>query len=89
MANTYMRGQQDTRPWGTWEVIDCGNGFCVKHIPKLQHHKDRKEHTSLLRTYTYSPSVFSKQENIGKSLDVIVFENIKQRHEKSKEQHTY
>lgn len=21
MANNYVRGQKDTRPWGTWEVI--------------------------------------------------------------------
>ena len=32
MANNYARGQKDTRPWGTWEVVDCGNGFCVKQI---------------------------------------------------------
>ena len=32
MANNYMRGQHDTRPWGTWEVLDCGNDFCVKRI---------------------------------------------------------
>ena len=32
MANTYKRGQNDRRPWGTWEVVDCGEGFCVKHI---------------------------------------------------------
>lgn len=56
MANTYMRGQQDTRPWGTWEVIDCGNGFCVKHIMvnpegilSLQLHHFRAEHWIIVK----------------------------------------
>ena len=49
MANSYVSGQQDTRPWGTWRVIDCGNNFCVKHIMvnsggilslQLHHHRD-------------------------------------------------
>lgn len=51
MANTYARGQKDVRPWGTWEVIDCGSGFCVKHIMvesggilSLQLHHFRAEH---------------------------------------------
>lgn len=51
MANNYARGQHDVRPWGTWEVIDCGNGFCVKHITvnaggilSLQLHHHRAEH---------------------------------------------
>jgi mannose-1-phosphate guanylyltransferase/mannose-6-phosphate isomerase len=51
MANNYMRGQQGVRPWGTWEVIDCGNNFCVKRIKvdangilSLQLHHHRAEH---------------------------------------------
>ena len=32
MANNYRRGDKDTRPWGTWEVLDCGETFCVKRI---------------------------------------------------------
>lgn len=51
MANSYARGQQDTRPWGTWEVVDCGQGFCVKRITvnpngilSLQLHHYRAEH---------------------------------------------
>lgn len=56
MANTYMRGQNDTRPWGTWEVIDCGEGFCVKHITvnpggilSLQLHHFRAEHWIIVK----------------------------------------
>lgn len=51
MANNYTRGQHDARPWGTWEVVDCGNDFCVKHIKvnpngilSLQLHHHRAEH---------------------------------------------
>ena len=32
MVNLYARGQKDTRPWGTWEVLDAGDGYCVKKI---------------------------------------------------------
>ena len=51
MINKYQRGQNDVRPWGTWEVIDCGKGFCVKRIKvipggilSLQSHEYRAEH---------------------------------------------
>lgn len=51
MKNNYSRGQKDTRPWGTWEVIDCGSNFCVKKIVvtpggilSLQMHNFRSEH---------------------------------------------
>lgn len=51
MANNYARGQSDTRPWGTWEVVDCGPNFCVKQIVvnaggilSLQLHHHRSEH---------------------------------------------
>lgn len=51
MASTYKRGDKDTRPWGTWEVLDGGNNFCVKKICvkphsqlSLQLHYHRSEH---------------------------------------------
>lgn len=51
MANNYKKGVFDTRPWGSWEVLDCGTNFCVKKIivnPKsalsLQSHNHRNEH---------------------------------------------
>jgi mannose-6-phosphate isomerase-like protein (cupin superfamily) len=56
MANNYARGQKDTRPWGTWEVVDCGEGFCVKQITvnaggilSLQLHHFRAEHWIIVR----------------------------------------
>lgn len=51
MANLYKKGDSDTRPWGTWEVLDCGENFCVKKIKvipdgklSLQLHHHRDEH---------------------------------------------
>lgn len=56
MTNKYERGQHDTRPWGTWEVTDCGDGFCVKHICvnpggilSLQSHRFRAEHWVIVK----------------------------------------
>lgn len=48
--NDYSRGQKDNRPWGTWEVLDAGPGYCVKVITvdpngelSLQDHEHRDE----------------------------------------------
>ncbi len=56
MTNTYKRGEKDDRPWGTWEVIDCGEGYCVKHITvnpegvlSLQLHHFRAEHWNIVK----------------------------------------
>lgn len=51
MTTTYKRGDSDERPWGTWEVLDAGENFCVKKITvkplailSLQMHNFRSEH---------------------------------------------
>ncbi len=56
MVNLYARGQKDTRPWGTWEVLDAGDGYCVKkicvtpgNILSLQLHHYRAEHWIIVR----------------------------------------
>lgn len=71
MANAYMRGQSDTRPWGTWEVIDSGEGFCVKQIKvnaggilSLQLHHFRAEHWIIVKgiaTITLGEMEITKQ----------------------------
>ena len=50
MANSYTIGASDTRPWGTWVVLDAGPGFAVKRITvapggvlSLQRHRHRAE----------------------------------------------
>lgn len=76
MANNYARGQKDTRPWGTWEVLDCGEGFCVKRIMvkpegilSLQLHRFRAEHWIIVSgcaTVTLGESLIEKHagENV-------------------------
>jgi len=56
MANLYKKGDHDTRPWGTWEVLDGDENFCVKRIivnPKsmlsLQLHHYRSEHWIIVK----------------------------------------
>lgn len=51
MVNNYKKGDKDRRPWGTWEVLDAGDKFCVKRIKvtpgnilSLQLHHHRAEH---------------------------------------------
>ena len=53
--NKYAIGANDTRPWGTWKVIDAGDGYCVKQIVvqpggilSLQRHKYRSEHWTIV-----------------------------------------
>ena len=71
MINNYKRGESDVRPWGTWEVIDCGKGFCVKRICvnsggilSLQLHHFRAEHWIIVNgtaTVTLGEEVIEKQ----------------------------
>jgi mannose-6-phosphate isomerase-like protein (cupin superfamily) len=56
MANTYRRGDKDNRPWGTWEVLDGDDSFCVKRICVLGHqqlslqlHHFRNEHWIIVK----------------------------------------
>ena len=56
MANLYRKGDNDVRPWGTWEVLDGDDNFCVKRIkvkPKamlsLQLHHFRSEHWIIVK----------------------------------------
>ena len=51
MTVNYKKGDSDIRPWGTWEVLDASEHFCVKKITvnpeailSLQMHNYRSEH---------------------------------------------
>jgi mannose-6-phosphate isomerase-like protein (cupin superfamily) len=51
MVNNYANGDRDSRPWGEWQILDCGDSYCVKRIVvtsggvlSLQSHKYRSEH---------------------------------------------
>lgn len=50
MVNVYKAGDNDVRPWGKWEVLAVGEGYCVKRITvnaggilSLQSHNYREE----------------------------------------------
>lgn len=56
MTTTYKKGDHDERPWGTWEVLDSGEHFCVKKITvkpgailSLQLHHFRSEHWTVVQ----------------------------------------
>lgn len=73
MNNNYKRGDKDTRPWGTWEVLDSGEGFCVKRIKvtpgnilSLQLHHFRDEHWIIVKgeaVVTLGEDKFVKKSN--------------------------
>ena len=51
MTVNYKRGDFDSRPWGTWEVLDAGESHIVKKLVvlpnqsvSLQLHHKRNEH---------------------------------------------
>ena len=51
MTTNYTKGEHDNRPWGTWEILESGETFCVKKITvkpeailSLQRHNFRAEH---------------------------------------------
>jgi mannose-6-phosphate isomerase len=55
MATEYRVGQNDVRPWGTWEVIAAGPNYAVKQIVvkpgqrlSLQRHLWRGEHWTIV-----------------------------------------
>lgn len=51
MTRTYVTGERDERPWGSWEIIAVGPHYAVKRIVvrqgqriSLQRHTFRAEH---------------------------------------------
>ena len=84
MNNTYKRGDHDTRPWGTWEVLDSGNGYCVKricvtpgNILSLQSHNFRAEHWIIVKGEAV---VTLGDEQITKKANESVYIPIKTKH---------
>ena len=84
MANTYHKGDHDTRPWGTWEVLDAGTGFCVKRIKvkphsmlSLQSHNFRSEHWIIIKGQAV---VTLGEEKLIKNVNDAVFIPVKTKH---------
>ena len=73
MSTQYKRGDHDSRPWGTWEVLDSAENFCVKRICvipggklSLQLHHHRAEHWIIVKglaKITLGEQIFEKQAN--------------------------
>lgn len=77
-----MIGESDTRPWGTWTILDEGNGFKVKRIEVKPHsrlsyqtHAHRAEHWVVVAGTASSvidgKTVVSKT---GESVDIAIGE---------------
>lgn len=56
MVSLYKLGDKDTRPWGTWETINVGEKYIVKHLVilpgqsvSLQQHNHRSEHWIIVK----------------------------------------
>ncbi|MBP3515314.1 MAG: phosphomannose isomerase type II C-terminal cupin domain [Alphaproteobacteria bacterium] len=84
MANTYKKGDKDNRPWGTWEVLDAGDNFCVKricvtpgNILSLQSHNFRSEHWIIVKGEAV---VTLGEEKIVKKADESVYIPVKTKH---------
>ena len=84
MANAYQKGDHDTRPWGTWEVLDAGKGFCVKRIKVLPHsmlslqsHNFRSEHWIIIKGEAI---VTLGEEKISKKMNDAVYIPLKTKH---------
>jgi mannose-6-phosphate isomerase-like protein (cupin superfamily) len=70
---SYKVGDNDTRPWGTWQVLDVGAKHIVKRIVvqpgkilSLQLHHHRDEHWIIVKgaaTVTVGDQVLTKKEN--------------------------
>ena len=73
MATAYKKGDSDTRPWGTWEVLDASSNHCVKKIVvkphsilSLQLHHHRCEHWVMVSgeaIVTVGDNVFTRKAN--------------------------
>ena len=84
MANNYKKGDKDTRPWGTWEVLDAGEGFCVKRIKvtphkilSLQSHNCRSEHWIIIKGEAV---VTLGEDKLNKKANDAVFIPVKTKH---------
>ncbi len=80
MSVTYQKGQNDTRPWGQWEVLDAGENYIVKRIYvaphkklSLQMHHHRSEHwiiASGSALVTLGDQTFEAKANTAIFIDV-------------------
>lgn len=73
MSIRYCVGDKDTRPWGTWEVLNVGEKYIIKKIIvnpnkilSLQLHHHRCEHWIIVQgtaTVTLGDNTFTAHQN--------------------------
>lgn len=61
MTANYKKSDSDTRPWGTWEVLDAGDTYAVKKITVLP------EKSSLCKAITIATNIGSSSAEPQKS----------------------
>lgn len=84
MANSYRRGDHDTRPWGTWEVLDGDDHYCVKKISVLPHsqlslqlHHYRNEHWIIVKG---TATVTLGDKNFDRKADEAIYIPVNTKH---------
>lgn len=84
MTITYKKGDHDVRPWGTWEVLDAGEHFCVKRITvnpeailSLQLHNFRAEHWIIVEG---SAMIVLGDDTLYRTVDDSIYIPVKTKH---------
>ena len=84
MATSYKRGDKDTRPWGTWEVLESADKYCVKKITvnpdailSLQMHNFRAEHWIIAKG---NAMIILGEDTLYRKQDESVYIPIKTKH---------
>lgn len=84
MTTNYKKGDKDTRPWGTWEVLESAEKFCVKKIVvnpeailSLQMHNYRSEHWIIAEG---EAMIILGEDTIYRKQDEAVYIPIKTKH---------
>ena len=84
MTTKYKKGDNDIRPWGTWEVLEAGECFCVKKITvnpnailSLQMHNFRAEHWIIAKG---EAMIILNEDTLYRKKDDAIYIPIKSKH---------
>ena len=84
MATRYKKGDMDTRPWGTWEVLESSDTYCVKKITvnpnailSLQMHNFRAEHWIIAKG---NAMIVLGEDTLYRTQDEAVYIPVKTKH---------
>ncbi len=84
MTTKYKKGDSDIRPWGTWEVLESADKYCVKKITvnpdailSLQMHNFRAEHWIIAKG---NAMIILGEDTLYRKQDESVYIPIKTKH---------